>query len=260
MAYRERKMRRAVKTAVKRIIRKNLRSGTMAIPGRRGQGAALYTKRTTALRTLEKKVVDVLPFTVTIDNAGDQILLNGVKEGSAFYNRVGNEIEMLSVHVVGQVVTSGVSLANLLPGGWYGRIMVVYDRQPNSSPFVISDLIASWKFDGTSSTTSRDHLNPNNKDRFLILRDSRIAVPDAIGITGAASQQAMSVVDYSTNQVNVNMYVPLRGLSARYKASTGLVGDITIGSLYLFLFGDTSTDSTHTPYSFVGSARLTFVD
>lgn len=203
-------------------------------------------------RQSELKSVDVNGISLTFDATGNFQVLNIPVTGAAFYNRIGNEIMMKSLHLIGQLtLTNNVATSNE-----YLRLMVIYDRQPNGAMPATADVITSYNTAGTTSSLVKDHLNPNNFDRFKILMDNRVHIP--LDTTGAVSKNDSAITDYTKNEVNINRFIKLRGLSTKYKASAAAIGDITSGSLLLFAFGNIANATA--AYSFNGTARLRFVD
>lgn len=216
-------------------------------------GFGRMSKPLPSFRTAELKSVDLAYATASAYSSTVQwILLNGTQNGAAFYNRVGNEIEMKSLHLIGQIYPTGS--ANT--AGDYLRTMVIYDRQPNGANPVLADVLSSYPTTGTSpSPTSLDMTNPNNFDRFRILADIRTAIPSSA--SGATGETYAPVIDYTKNEVNINRFINLKGLSTRYKTSTGAIGDITSGSLLLMLLGFNSSSPA---YQLDYCTRLRFID
>lgn len=134
--------------------------------------------------------------------------------------------------------------------------MVVYDKQPDGAYPAVSTLIQSIKQDGTTSSTSLDNLNLDNKDRFVVLRDLRYK------LTGHGSgdlyQQDSSGV---LNKWIVDEYIPLKLAPTVYSASasTGTVTDIQTGNIFLFLLGSNAAGATSL-MEFQYSARYRYLD
>lgn len=65
--------------------------------------------------------------------------------------------------------------------------------------------------------------------------------------------------DQQSGNYLINWYVPLRGLEAHYKNSTGLIGDLSTGGLFLITMG--IDDPSATPaWELEFNARLRFDD
>lgn len=160
---------------------------------------------------------------------------------------------MKSLHLIGCINAPEASGATNQSS--YNRIMVVYDRQPNGAFPAIADLLLSYKYDGTTSSTALDHLNPNNFDRFKILADIRLMFQD--NQYAALDNATASAIDYK-GEFNINRFINLRGLSAKYKASAGSIGDIASGGIYVVTFS-TDTDTTNN-FTVDWTARLRYLD
>lgn len=233
--------------------------GSMQVDSGRGHvsvgraGSELYTKTVQQVRTLELKSVDTPSITGALNTTGSFQVLNVPVNGAAFYNRIGNQIEMRSLHLIGGVQATGNAGT---VAGEYVRIMVIYDRQPNGAAPSVADVLTSYAQAGGTTSTVFDHLNPNNKQRFLVLMDDRLSFGNTLKAT-AANAQTQGAIDYK-GETNINRFIKLRGLTTTYKASAGAIGDITVGALQIFCLGSTVAGTEG--YSFTGSARLRFTD
>lgn len=205
-------------------------------------------------RQSELKVVDTSRNGYPINTTGNFQVLNIPVQGAAVYNRVGNEIEMKSLHFVGQIALTGN--AGIAVNQDYLRIMIVYDRQPNGANPANADLLTDYSSAGGTTTNSMSHLNPNNYDRFKVLADIRIDINDAVA-AGAETIGVAQIVDYK-GEVNINRFINLKGMGVKYKASAGTVGDIASGALQLFTFG--AATAGNDLYQLVASFRLRFID
>lgn len=225
---------------------------TMSTPISRG-GFQPYTGRLPFYRQSELKCVDTPVTAFALNTTGSLVVLNVPQQGAAFYNRVGNEIEMKSVHITGLITPTGNTTGGTFE---YGRIMLIYDFQPNGAYPTVADILSSYATGGTVTSTSFDHLNPNNFARFKVLMDIRIDVPQ--NSTTQTLIDTSNIIDYTKNEVNVNRFVNLRGMGTKFKASTGAIGDISSGSLFLFTLGSIAAGGEI--YKAELSARLRFVD
>nr|WAE42210.1 MAG: capsid protein [Cressdnaviricota sp.] len=223
---------------------------------RRGDPAGEYGRR---FRGGELKSVDFpvasAPATATLNATLYVQALNVIQVGSAFYNRIGNDIEMKSLHLIGQIAISGNVTG---PTQEYIRIMIIYDRQPNGNYPAIADVLTNYDNAGTTTSNSYCHLNPNNADRFKILMDNRIDIPYNSG--AADFNQAAEIFDYTKNEVNINRFIPLRGLLTKYKASSSpaVIGDQATGALLLFCLGSVASGAEG--YNFKYTSRIRYRD
>lgn len=192
----------------------------------------------------EIKSVDLVsaPVTKPSCTTAQFTLLNGVQEGSSFFNRVGRKVMMRSLHLTGGVILSGNSATAMTDE--YLRHMIVYDRQPNGAVPAISDILLDYDNTGTTTTTSVSGLNMNNADRFVILRDMRVIVPNS-DLNNQTLNGVAGIIDYTTNRVNINEFVLLKNLETHYKSSTNpaAIGDIASGALWFVQFGNVASAS-----------------
>lgn len=182
-------------------------------------------------RRNQKNSVDTLQTGVGFSTTAVWSLLNGCTEGAAIYNRIGRRIKMKSIQVRG-----GFSMSPAADATHFITVMLVYDRQPNGANPAIADLLLDYKFDGTTGTSPLSGLNINNSDRFVVLRRDWYVI-DADPAATAAQQKDQVLNSCSGPPRSVDMYVKLAGLEAHYKASTGGIGDLTTGALYLVTYG-----------------------
>lgn len=192
----------------------------------------------------------------TISTTATFDLLNGVVEGASFYNRVGRRTHMKSVHITGFINETGNG------GGVpeYLRVMLVYDRQPNGNFPAIADLLLDYGSDGTTFTTSISKLNMNNVERFAIIRDTRLIVPNNSHAAGVNADLG-SMLPYGESQCKINMFVPLKDLETHYKANAAginQIGNVATGGLYLVTIGNVAAGANG--YQIQYNARLRYID
>jgi len=199
----------------------------------------------------EIKAVDIANNTYAFRNPGaalSSILCNGLLAGASFYNRVGSRVELRNVHIRGQIQMTATSVTSFL------RMILVYDRQPNGALFTATDLLQNRDNAGATQTTAYSEINLDNRDRFQIVRDWTWYAPPATYTAGVLTN-GPSFPGNEGQDYDVNMFVKLKGLGTQYKASTGLIGDITTGALVLVMMS--SIDNT---WQFQGSIRTRFDD
>jgi len=212
------------------------RSAARSLQLRAYRGAQAFRSLQSAPRhsTAEVKSVD----TVSGDAAGIALPLNTsftrtamnlLQEGSGFYNRIGRRIEMQSLHLTGLIHQTGTVTTQ----DDYGRILVVYDRQTNGAMPPFSTIMSDYDQAGSSATTVFSGLNPDQRERFVILADIRLALPatTSAGLSGA--------VDGVNTTFNINRFIKLRNLNTHYQNSSqpSVIGDISTGGLYIVTCG-----------------------
>lgn len=176
-------------------------------------------------------------------------LCNGTAVGTNYYNRIGRRIEMASLHLKGVITQTG----NVTTVTDYCRLAVVYDRQCNGSAINPPNLFADIDSSGAvTGSTPSSGLNPDERERYLILADIKLALPatTTAGLTGAS--------DGISTTYNINRYIKLNGLLTHYSGDTDLVASISTGSLYVIGMGNLAAGSAG--YHFVGTWRLRYAD
>lgn len=207
-----------------------------------------------AYRQGELKSVDVFESSAILSQTATFQLMNGIQSGSSFYNRIGNVVRLRSLHLIGQLVVNGTAPASIPE---YDRVMVIYDRQSNGAFPALADVLTSYKNDGTTSSTVFDHLNMNNKDRFQVLCDIRLAIP--YNTNGAPNADLASIIDYN-GEYNINRFIKLKGSEVHFKASSNpsVIGDISTGAIFLMTVG--SSVLATAPFTLDWSCRLRYYD
>jgi len=110
------------------------------------------------------------------------------------------------------------------------RIVIVYDRQPNGALAAWQDVFSNFDQVGAADVSEWAMPNITNLDRFLVLKDIRKSLPaqTTAGLPDNANiQMTMNEMKWSWN-------INLMNLETAYSTSTGAIGDIKTGALYLF--------------------------
>jgi len=228
---------------------------------RAGYGASARTRFSRILSTVpsrhsaEVKLVDTVngspTITSVINTTGTITAMNLIQSGSGFNNRVGRRIEMKSVHLVGILKQTGtVNVSND-----YGRVVVVYDRQPNGALPAITTILLQYDQSSTTSTTAFSGLNPDQRERFMIVADEHIALPSVVAASGLTGG-----VDGLSVTFNINRFIKLRNLTTHFQhdSNPAVIGDVATGALYVFTLGAFASGSEGWNASL--SWRLRYVD
>lgn len=158
----------------------------------------------------ETKFIDTTPLpvlTAAVNTfVATPILLNGCVQGTEATNRLGRKIVMKDLLLKGQL-----QLDPTTTGGGFIRIAVVYDKQSNGVAPAITDVFL------TNALNSPNNLS--NRDRFVKVVDME---SPSISPNG----------DYS---VPIVIYRKLNLETCFNTGNAGTIGDITTGSLYLFV-------------------------
>lgn len=217
--------------------------------------AALVTHK------VEVKTVDVNnaasePNVTLINSTGAFALLNGTMSGTGINNRVGRKIRLKSLQFNG-IYNTNKDAGTVAPE--YHRILLVYDRQPNSALPAVADIIQSIDLNGNTSSTVYDYLNPSNYERFKVLRDWKNMV--TLNNTGAINPAGSTVLDCGNSQsvFNIKAFIKLNDFETHYNAgNAGTIADITAGSVLLLCLGNVV--SANAPWQLQWSSRLRYLD
>jgi len=203
----------------------------------------------------EIKAIDIpeADYTYRATPTNGIFLLNGIQTGSGFFNRVGARVEMKNLHMRGSIRNTATSVSG------FGRIMIVYDRQPVGALPNIVDIIQSRDQLGAATISGSSEINLDNRDRFIILRDYETYFPPVTNTAGVLTNGPNFPGE--DNRLDVNVFLKLKGLGVHFKSST--VGGVTItdiatGALYAcFVCDAAALDNT---WKFTGSFRLRYDD
>nr|WAE42718.1 MAG: capsid protein [Cressdnaviricota sp.] len=197
----------------------------------------------------EVKSVDLVSATYGLNATANITAINLITAGSSFFNRIGRKIEMKSIQIRGSIGITNVGNTQ----ADYGRVMLVYDRQFNGAYPSITDILEDTVQAGTNTTNVQSGMNLNNRDRFQVIWDNRVALPpnDASG---------SSVQNMQPSEFSLDVFKKLKNLVTQYKAdsSPAVVGDIATGSLLFVTLGGTTAGSE--AYKVVVAMRLRYVD
>ena len=97
---------------------------------------------------------------------------------------------MKSLHLTGLIHSTGKQADQD-----YCRLLVVYDRQTNGALPAASDILKDYDQSGSSSIGVFSGINPDNRERFVILADYRLAMPGTSDIApGISANHAVDPV------------------------------------------------------------------
>lgn len=205
-----------------------------------------------------------------VNGGGTAFYLNCMSQGAGPTNRIGNKITMKGLQLK-TIIRPNNNTGNLLTAGPYAesalRIVIFYDSQINGAVTTVADLLQSTSGDATPVNNIPANLpyalvNPNNRDRFIILRDELLCSPYfVIDATSAGLITFMAQADQE-NWTNVySPYIKLKKLVTVFKMSsmTAAVTDQATGGLGMFLIADAGNGATNTWVMF-GTSRLRYWD
>lgn len=162
-------------------------------------------------------------------------LVNGLVQGTAFYERLGSQTRMWSMMFKWNIAPSSAAKGQK---NCTFRIMIVYDRQSNNAMPNISDIITNYNSSGATSTDLlASGINPTNRDRFLILYDRKVK-------TGTvALSPSTAGYSYPDSALHAERYIKLAGLLTQFSGPTNGMGDVRMGALFAIVLGDDGAPS-----------------
>ena len=200
----------------------------------------------------EKKALDI-PVTATdFLTAGTIIPLNIVTQGAAFYNRIGSRIELSSIQFRGFINPN----TNPPSGVDIGRIILFYDRQTNGVLPTRNELLQNRDLAGNATNAGLVGINLDNRDRFLVIRDQHIFFPESYGAVSPVVASVNTTSKEGMNELLVNVYVKLKGLTTQFKANAGNIGNISSGGLFLLFISQAVNNKRNCTWT----TRLRFKD
>jgi len=256
MAYSRRMLSRNRKSTVSRQRNARRRLVRMSRAGYPVSSLARYSRvlSSTSGRP-EVKLVDGLNShgnvnTLAINSTGLVTPINLICVGSGFNNRVGRKIELQSCYITG-MITQTDNANNLMD---YGRILLVYDRQTNGATPSVTTILQNYDQQTNATTGVFCGVNPDERERFLVLMDERLALP------GYQLGGPTSGTDGLNTTFNIHRFVKLRNLQTHYKAdsSPAVIGDIATGALYILTIG--ATTAGNEGWQFSGTWRIRYKD
>jgi len=180
---------------------------------------------------------------VTFNAASGNLVAIGMPiQTPSFFGRIANRTRGVAIEIRGIV---GLTATNSNPiSNQVGRMLVIYDRQPNGTPPSAPDILKDYAYDGSTITNEYSKLNMTNRDRFLILRDRPIFFA-AVGANGGAPGGYNMLIVNDPNASNVptflvNEHIELKGLQTQYSASSiGSTADVSTGAYYILTIDQT---------------------
>lgn len=203
---------------------------------------------------VELKSVDNWNAGISCGAAGSINLMNGIATGSSFYNRVGRQIKMKSFQIKA-FFRSNTQFSDQT----YVRIALVYDAQSNGVAPTLTDLWTDYSATGATQTTPTSGINLNNRDRFRILMEETVNLPQ-VGIQTTNDIGTVNTGPGSSpgaKELCLHKYINLKGLVTNFKSDTNTVGDISTGGLFLVTLGSSTFTA---PWTLVFSTRVRFYD
>lgn len=183
--------------------------------------------------------------------ASNVILLNGIQTGTGLFNRIGDRIEMINLHIRGFIYNNATSTTS------QGRMLIVYDRGPTGALPTIQTITASTDQTGATATTGVSEINLSQRGRFSIIRDMSYYFPPCTNTAGVLTN-GPSYPSTEDQQFDVNEFIRLKNIGTMYSGTANpcTIANISVGALYA-VFTSSGTDSA---WGFNGGFRLRYGD
>lgn len=189
------------------------------------------------LRNKEVKHVDSV-ISSRISSTANFNLLNAIRVGSNDYQRIAKDVKNVSLYITGGIQWD--QQANNSTD--YMRLMLVYDRQANGVTPVIGDILQNVTTTGATSSTSFDHYNHSNAERFKILWDHHINICQdrQTGTPAYTEHSPISAVPFEFKR-----WINLKGLTTKYLSDAADITGITSGAIYFITYGFVAANSAN---------------
>jgi len=190
----------------------------------------------------------------TTTNASS-FLLNGIAPGSASFNRIGRKVTLKSLRLKGGATFTMTPSATGAVNHNSLRMVVVFDRQPNSGSIPTWDTIFGITAqDGTETSTTWAPMKYDNMSRFQVLKDKTIdcqTVPGNVATTGVIDQW-----------VSFDEFMSLGNRESTYSGQSApcTTADISTGALYVYFRSQNQSASATVGIDTDSVARLRYQD
>jgi len=166
--------------------------------------------------------------------------------GSDYNNRIGRKTVMKSLYIRGHLrLKAAANLDHATPcPAQQARLIIFCDMQPNGATPNLTDLLT-----GADATYQ---LNPNNRDRFKIIKDKLYSFDTyEVNTLNGWAQSGRTGYD-------IKIYKKLNMETIFNATNAGTIGDINTGALYMVWVGTVISDDS-IPEAYV-STRVRFDD
>ncbi len=185
----------------------------------------------------ERKFFDLTGATYGVSDTGSFTLLHIPILGSDFYNRIGRKTVIKSVYIRGQVLCRNAGIAPAIGTSSFTepqllRMIVFVDLQPNGAAPAITDLLVN--------AVVNAQLNPNNRDRFKVIKDKQYTM-DALILANVGGVFSGAV---NRTSHDIKCYKKLNIETIFNQTNGGTIGDINSGALYMFWMGSGTIPNT----------------
>lgn len=193
----------------------------------------------------ERKYFDTPGQTYRVNTGGRFILAHVPVLGTDYHNRIGRKTLSKSIYLRGEILLQACRQLEANPlvprivNGQQARLIIFVDTQPNGAAPLIGDLLTEAEPLG--------QLNPNNRDRFRILKDKVyvfdpfVYSPRLVAAVPGPEQNPNSSWNRTAYPIKIFKKLNIETIFNNGVAST--IGDINTNALYVFLVGNHAADA-----------------
>lgn len=177
---------------------------------------------------------------------GNELLLNGIAQGTGYDQRIGRNIMVKSIHVKWKLTGAphNETAASFSPGAII-RVIIFVDNQPNGE---LASVPGDFLVASAPGKYPLAHLNMANSARFRVLFDKRYCVANA----NADDRSGWKFIVYDETYQKMNLKITYSN------TSTGTISDIETNAIYAYVISDI-IDGDNLPVLEM-NARIRFVD
>lgn len=208
----------------------------------RGFGSMAYSSNR------EKKFFDIGVTAYQANTTGSFTLLHVPQVGADYNQRVGRKTIIKSIYIRGRAqLENAANVATTTTPAQQTRMIIFLDSQPNGAAPAVTDLLLSAE--------PAAQLNPNNRDRFKVIKD-KMFIFDPLVISTTATQ---SFAIANRTMHDIKCYKKLNIETVFNATNAGTIGDINTGALYMFWIGSVAAGA-NVDANAVVSTRVRFDD
>jgi len=216
----------------KKYIQGGKRRPTMARTG----GYSFKNQGGTELNFVDTDISRAAPAPVLFQEAGQVVLINGMKMGTDASTRIGRRIVVRSIEWK-MTMTASDTQHNTT----HYRFAIVYDTQTNGATPSVADIWSS-AIVAASCPPAVTPRNISNKARFQVLYDSglqKLVGNNAIVVTGGVAPYDLNWHGNLTDATlqNHQGYLKVKKPVQYNSGDAGTIGDIQTGAIYFVAMG-----------------------
>lgn len=214
------------------------------IVAKRPTGAPLANRGFKPITPLskERKYFDTASQTWTCNTTGTFVLLNVPARGADYNQRIGRKITVRSIYARGSIYIQpaenieAVAENTNISKPQVVRMVIFIDAQPNGVAPVLADLL--------QEAEPSSQLNPNNRDRFKIIKDKLFAFDPFYIRQAQADPATASNLAFGRTIYTVKQYKKTSIETIYNENNNQTIGDINTNALYVFFIGSHAASAT----------------